>query len=70
MQGAGAPEHALLLDAGVLFLVQVPASILVLSSANRSLTQVWLVVGLSYVALAVTLFASYRRGRFLRTALA
>ncbi len=70
MQGAGAPERALLLDACVLFLVQVPASLLVLSSPNRTLTQVWLVAGVSYVALAVTLFASYRRGRFLRAALA
>jgi putative MATE family efflux protein len=70
MQGAGAPERALLLDACVLFLVQVPASLLVLGSPNRSLTEVWLVAGVSYVALAVTLFNSYRRGRFLRTALA
>jgi len=70
MQGAGAPERALILDACVVFMVQVPASALVLSSEQRSLTQVWLVVALSYVALAVTLLASYKRGRFLRAALA
>ncbi len=70
MQGAGAPERALILDACVVCLVQVPASALVLSSASSSLTQVWWVVGLSYVALAITLLASYKRGRFLRTALA
>jgi putative MATE family efflux protein len=70
MQGAGAPQRALILDACVVFLVQVPASALVLSSSSRSLTQVWLVAALSYVALAVTLLTSYKRGRFLRAALA
>ncbi len=69
MQGAGAPERALWLDAGVLFAVQVPASAFVFFSPGRTLTQVWLVVGASYVALAITLFASYRRGGFLRPAL-
>lgn len=70
MQGAGAPQRALLIDACVVLLVQIPASALVLSSETRTLTQVWLVVGLSYVALATTLFASYRRGSFLRSTLA
>jgi putative MATE family efflux protein len=70
MQGAGAPERALILDASVVFLVQVPASLLVLYSPGRSLTQVWLVAGVSYAALAATLLTSYKRGRFLRAALA
>jgi putative MATE family efflux protein len=70
MQGAGVPERALLLDVCVLLAVQLPASALVYMAANHSLTQVWLVVGISYVALAVTLVASYRRGRFLRAAVA
>jgi len=70
MQGAGAPERALILDACVVGLVQIPLSALVLGSATRSLTQVWLVVAASYVALAVTLLASYKRGRFLGAALA
>lgn len=70
MQGAGKPERALLLDLGVLLAVQLPASLLVLAAPNRSLTQVWLVAALSYVALAITLFASYRRRRFLGPALA
>jgi putative MATE family efflux protein len=70
MQGAGAPERALLLDACVVCLVQLPLAGLVLSSPSRRLTEVWLIVALSYVALAVTLLASYRRGRFLRAALA
>lgn len=70
MQGAGVPERALILDVCVLLVVQVPASILVYTAANNTLTQVWLVVGASYIALALTLMASYRRGRFLRAALA
>jgi putative MATE family efflux protein len=70
MQGAGAPQRALLIDVCVVLLVQVPASALLLSSSARTLQQVWLVVGLSYVALALTLLLSYRRGKFLRAALA
>ena len=70
MQGAGVPERALLLDVCVLLAVQLPASALVFVSPHRTLTQVWLVVGVSYVALAITLLASYRRGRFLGAALA
>jgi putative MATE family efflux protein len=70
MQGAGKPERALFLDLGVLLAVQLPASFLVFAAPNRSLTQVWLVAALSYVALAITLFASYRRRRFLGPALA
>jgi len=70
MQGAGVPERALLLDVCVLLAVQLPASALVFLTPNHSLIQVWLVVGVSYVALAVALLASYRRGRFLRAAVA
>lgn len=70
MQGAGAPERALFLDLGVLLTVQLPASLLVLAAPGHSLVQVWLVAALSYVALAITLFASYRRRRFLGPALA
>ena len=70
MQGAGSPERALFLDLAVLLAVQLPASMLVIAAPNRSLTQVWLVAALSYVALAITLFASYRRRRFLGPALA
>jgi len=70
MQGAGAPERALALDASVVFLVQVPASLFVLQAPSPAITQVWLVVVASYVVLAITLFTSYKRGRFLRAALA
>ncbi len=70
MQGAGVPERALLLDAAVVFFIQVPASLFVLYSPSPSLRQVWLVAALAYVALAITLLTSYKRGRFLRTAMA
>jgi putative MATE family efflux protein len=70
MQGAGVPARALWLDACVLLGVQLPASALVFLAPNRTLTQVWMVVGFSYLALAVTLLLSYRRRRFLGRALA
>lgn len=70
MQGAGVPRRALVLDVCVVLAVQVPASALVLASPTRSLIEVWLVVALSYVALALALLTSYKRGHFLRTALA
>jgi Na+-driven multidrug efflux pump len=43
MQGAGVPERALVIDAAVVLLVQVPASALVLSNPAHGITQVWLV---------------------------
>jgi putative MATE family efflux protein len=69
MQGAGAPLRALLLDCCVVAFVQLPASTLVFLSSDPSLPQVWATVALSYLVLAVVLLNSYRRGRFLRTAL-
>lgn len=70
MQGAGAPERALALDASVVLFVQIPASSFVLWSPAPRMTDVWVVVAVSYVALAVALLTSYKRGRFLRAALA
>jgi putative MATE family efflux protein len=70
MQGAGTPLRALLLDACVVLLFQLPAAMLVLWLPDRALTDVWLTVALSYLALALVFLGSYRRGRFLRAALA
>jgi putative MATE family efflux protein len=70
MQGAGAPQRALLLDACVVLLVQLPVSAFILLHDGRVLSHVWLTVAVSYVALALALTASYLRGRFLRAALA
>jgi putative MATE family efflux protein len=70
MQGAGAPLRALLLDACVVLLFQLPVALVIFWLPSRSLEQVWLGVALSYLALSLLFFGSYRRGRFLRTALA
>jgi putative MATE family efflux protein len=70
MQGAGAPLRALLLDACVVAFVQLPLSALIFWSAQRSLPQVWASVVLSYLVFACVLLTSYRRGSFLKTALA
>jgi len=70
MQGAGAPLRALLLDTCVVTFVQLPLCALIFSSPERALTQVWATVVLSYVVLACVFLASYRRGSFLKTALA
>jgi putative MATE family efflux protein len=70
MQGAGAPLRALILDGCVVLFVQLPACLLVGFSPDPPLSYVWLTVALSYVALALVFFTSYRRGLFLRAALA
>lgn len=70
MQGAGTPLRALVLDVSVVLLVQIPAAALVSWSGSRTLTEVWLTVALSYLALALVFFTSYRRGALQRTALA
>jgi putative MATE family efflux protein len=70
MQGAGAPRLALGLDTCVVLGVQLPGSIIVLMSKAPHPEQLWLVVALSYVAFALLLVQAYRRGNFLRTALA
>jgi Na+-driven multidrug efflux pump len=70
MQGTGAPLRALLLDACVVAFVQLPACALILASPDRALPQVWATVVLSYAVLACVFWASYRRGSFLKTALA
>ena len=70
MQGAGAPLRALVLDACVVAFVQLPISALIFWSPQRALPQVWATVAFSYAVLALVLWTSYRRGRFLNTALA
>ena len=70
MQGAGAPRLALGLDACVVLGVQLPGSLIVIMSAAPRPEQLWLVVALSYLAFALLLVQAYRRGNFLRAALA
>jgi putative MATE family efflux protein len=70
MQGAGTPLRALLIDLCVVLLFQAPVTLLIGFLPSRTLEQAWLSVALGYVLLAVLFFGSYRRGRFLRAALA
>jgi hypothetical protein len=70
MQGAGAPLRALLLDACVVAFVQLPLSALIFLSPERALPQVWATVALSYVVFAAVFLTSYRRGSFLKAAIA
>jgi hypothetical protein len=54
----------------VVAFVQLPISALIFWSPQRTLPQVWATVAFSYAVLALVLWTSYRRGRFLNTALA
>jgi putative MATE family efflux protein len=68
MQGAGATLLVLLLDAAVVFFFQIPASLVVGFASGVTYQHLWLVVGTTYVLFGLAYFLSYRRGRFLRTA--
>jgi Na+-driven multidrug efflux pump len=70
MQGAGTPLRALLIDLCVVLLFQAPATLIIGFLPSRTLEQAWLSVALGYLMLAVFFYGSYRRGRFLRAALA
>jgi putative MATE family efflux protein len=70
IQGAGAALQALRLDASVVVLFQLPASLLVAMTPGATSVNLWQVVALTYVAFAFVCAWSYRRGRFLRTAVA
>lgn len=70
IQGAGATLQALRLDLGVVLVLQLPLSLAVVSAPGATATALWRVVALTYLAFALSLGVSYRRGRFLRAALA
>ncbi len=67
MQGAGATGRVLLLDASVVLLFQLPASLVVTLSRNPRFESLCVVIALSYVAFALVHATSYRRGNFLKT---
>lgn len=66
MQGAGATRRVLVLDASVVLLFQLPASLLVAMSPRARFEDLCTVVAVTYVIFAVVHGVSYRRGRFLR----
>jgi Na+-driven multidrug efflux pump len=70
MQGAGATRRVLLLDASVVLLFQLPASVLVALSSNARFEHLCTVIAVTYVAFALVHAFSYRRGRFLKAAAA
>lgn len=65
IQGAGATLQALLLDCVVVFLFQIPASLVIGFTDGVSYEHIWLVVAGTYVAFGLFYTASYKRGRFL-----
>ncbi len=70
IQGAGAARQALRLDASVVLLFQLPASLLVAATPGVTIVTLWQVVALTYIAFALVCAWSYRRGRFLGAAMA
>jgi putative MATE family efflux protein len=69
IQGAGATRQTLLLDAMVVFCLQIPASLLVVFGWQLGPTALWRVIAGTYFAYALLYVLNYRRGRYLRTAL-
>ena len=68
IQGAGATRQTFVLDLAVILLFQIPACWLTVHALNAPPTALWQVVALTYFVFAIVYVASYRRGRFLRTA--
>ena len=67
MQGAGATRRVLVLDASVVLLLQLPASLLVTLHPGARFEDLCVVVACTYVAFALVHGASYHRGKFLQT---
>jgi putative MATE family efflux protein len=70
IQGAGATRLTLGLDSLVVFAFQVPVSLLVVFVFGLGYDRLWQVVALTYVSFAILYMINYRRGTFLRTAIA
>jgi putative MATE family efflux protein len=69
IQGAGATKQTLLLDALVVFCLQIPASLLVVFGWKLGAPSLWIVISATYLTYALLYVWSYQRGRYLRTAL-
>jgi putative MATE family efflux protein len=67
IQGAGAARQTLLMDLGVICLLQLPLSLLVSIFLQLPAVALWQVMALTYTCFAVLYLLTYRRGRFLRT---
>ena len=67
IQGAGATRQTLLLDSLVVFVFQIPVSLLVVGVLDLGIERLWQVVAVTYFAFAITYVVAYRRGSFLGT---
>jgi Na+-driven multidrug efflux pump len=70
IQGAGATRETLLIDAFIVFVVQIPASLLVVFGLGRGPERLFQIVALTYVTYAVAYVVRYRGGAFLKTEVA
>jgi Na+-driven multidrug efflux pump len=70
IQGAGATLETLGVDAAVVGLIEVPASIVVVFVAHQSAIGLWVVVSTTYAIYAIAYVVLYRRGRFLKKTVA
>jgi putative MATE family efflux protein len=68
MQGAGATRRALALDASVVLLFQLPASVAIALSPTARFEDLCMIVAITYFGFAFVHGASYRRGGFLKAA--
>jgi Na+-driven multidrug efflux pump len=66
MQGAGATLETLVIDAVVVGLVQVPASVIVVFGFDGGPIGLWRVIVVTYVAYAVAYVWRYRHGTYLK----
>jgi putative MATE family efflux protein len=64
IQGAGATRKTLSYDSLVVFLVQLPLSVLVVFVLHAPPVRLWQAVALTYVAYAAVYLVAYRRARF------
>jgi putative MATE family efflux protein len=70
IQGAGATRETLLIDTFIVFVVQIPASLLVVFGLGQGPERLFQIVALTYITYAVAYVARYRSGAFLKTQVA
>jgi Na+-driven multidrug efflux pump len=70
IQGAGATRLTLTIDALVVVLLQVPASLVAVFTLGHGPSRLFQVVTVTYVVYALVYVAVYRRGTFFTTAVA
>lgn len=69
IQGAGATRHTLLIDVLMTFGLQFPVCLLIVFGLQLDATRLWQALAAVYVVHAVVYTFSYKRGKYLHTAL-